>query len=749
MIFNYSSYTHALDRAHDLAMPSFREPVLYPGPLPPEELDVKASKDGPIVGIKELGQSVPEGNRFGTFIQSIQNAIRMGAGTIELATSMGGGPEPVGVENYGIEARRELRELAKINEVEIKSIHAPSNIGNLSGYNPQERGFSDEYRKMELEEVKKAIDFAADVAGQGAIVVHTGEFPRDIVSASWNKDPNYRFKAYEEEANRNVLYLVDDRTGKLITEVRKSQIVNVPEFKRKPNPYHDGRIEYVARYDPKVDGGRPFIEDEEGKWIFLNENEPNDLMRREAVFDEQNVRFKTERLTWDHYVKKAKEWDKYYPHEEGRPWKPEEVFFRDQMNVRILSSWGSSLYHGRNYPKIIATEEKLKKALALFEKIEHQLPEERRWELIQETFQDLSYLAGDANKYLVPGKKMPSEIIKKALEDIALEKRYMHEASATADASAAESYEMVKHVVPIEEYAKKQTAKSYAEAGIHALMQTRQNKHAKGDLFVAPENIFPEMGYGSHPEELIELVTNARQKMVEYLTKDYIEDPEAHRLSAEEAELWNKKNPHMPRKEGDLAYVPNPYKLGVSEEEAKELAKRHIKATFDTQHLGMWWKNLEPIPGETIEQRKQRFQKWYMEQVKKLQEADILGHLHIVDSAGSGHHHLPAGQGGLFPVVEAVKYLKKKGYQGSMVSEGYAEDQYSPGRILTQTWRAFGNNVIRDAGLFSRHAGFHGGGLSWNYMQHSYFGMTQTPYFIFGAYAPSNDWSLWSQVPME
>ena len=34
-------------------------------------------------------------------------------------------------------------------------------------------------------------------------------------------------------------------------------------------------------------------------------------------------------------------------------------------------------------------------------------------------------------------------------------------------------------------------------------------------------------------------------------------------------------------------------------------------------------------------------------------------------------------------------------------------------------------------------------------VQYSYFGQNQAPYFIFGAYAPSNDWTLWSQSPLE
>ena len=748
MIFN--TYNNSFDRGYDLSIPNDREPVLNFSPMPDTEIDEKAKEEGPIVSIKELGASIPEGNRFGTFIQGLQSAIRLGVGTVELASSQGGGHEPVGVENYGKEARQELRELAKINDVDIKSIHSPSNIGNLSGYNPQERGFSDEFRKQELDEVKKAIDFAADVAGQGAVVVHTGEFPRDMSDAWWNKKDEYgnpMFKSYEEEENRNVKYLVDDRTGKLITEVRKSQIVRMPKFLKMKNPKHGNRLEYVA----KAENGDYDIIDEKGdKWRFLNETDPNDLFKRVAIQDLKNVQFKTERYDWKHYEKLAEEWNKYFKKQDGRKWTPEEVFFRDQMNLKVSSARGSSLFYGRSYPKVLETEEKVRKALEFFKKVEKSMDPKRRWELLKKTTQDFSHYASDAlHLGLVnPDEKMPSEILQKVLDDIELEKRYIHEASASADASADEALETVEHVVPVEVYAKQQTAKSYAEAGIHAMMQSLHNKNAKGDIFVAPENIFPEMGYGSHPEELIDLVKNARKKMAEYLTKDWIEDPSAHRLNEHEVEEWNKKHPDMKRNKGDLALVPNPYKMNISEAEAMKRAEKHIKATFDTQHIGMWWKNFTPKPGETIEERKKRFDKWYMDEVKKLEESGIIGHMHVVDSGGSGHHHLPAGQG-VFPVVEAVKYLKKKGYSGSMISEGYGENNYSPGRILTETWRAFGNNIVRDAGLFTTQPNALPQPSIWNYTRQSYYGQTQPPYFIFGNYAPSNEWSLWSQVPME
>ncbi|PIN79094.1 hypothetical protein COV16_05080, partial [Candidatus Woesearchaeota archaeon CG10_big_fil_rev_8_21_14_0_10_34_8] len=616
----------------------------------------------PIIGIKDLGGSVTEGSRFGSLIQTASQAMREGAGSIELATIQGGN-EPGGAEGYGREARQAFRELARANSISYTSVHTPANtVGNLSGYNYQERGFSDEFRKRSLEEVKKGIIFAADVSA-GAVVVHTGEALRDISAASWNKEisPGTKeFMSFQEEPGRQVIYMVDDRTGKLVTEVRKSNVVFEPKFKRKFNP-QTGYDEYVDK-DEK----------------FLDEHNEDDLFRRVPEWDAEKTRFVTDRRDWNYFVNLADRWNKKYPrkdpHGRNMPWMPEELFFRKQMESQMLQARGSSLYHGRMYDDYLKGREELTKSLKYYEELEKTIPKDQVWKIMKEKEKMSRYVGG--HEFVGTEKKLPSEIIKEALRDVDLQMKYTHEASAAADANADQYSETIRHVMPVTRYAKEKTSWSYAEAGLLAMDQTKHNPNAKRDVFVAPENIFPEMGYGSHPEELINLVQDARKKMVELLTEKKVINPN---------ELRDEK--------GELIKIDNPnYRASMSKQQAENYAKKHLKATLDTQHLGMWWTYFQPKPGESEEKRRQRFDGWYKEQIKKMEKADIIGHIHAVDAMGGGHHHLPIGQG-ILPVKWTLEYLKKKGYKGTMISEGWEENRITAGRQLTASWRHLGTNI--------------------------------------------------------
>ncbi len=705
-------------------MSDFNDPYYHPmdrgyaGNVMPE-IKPKANLEEPIFPISRVGQTVTEGGRFGTLIQTATAAIRGGAGTIELQVQMGGGGEPVGAESYGKEAREALRELSKANEVMMTSVHTPTNIGNLSGFNPQQGNFNDEHRKIELEEVKKAIKFAADAAQGGAVVVHTGEFHRPMFDAGWNQEGKWKgaFVGYDEEPEKTVMHLVDERSGKVISEVRRNQEVYRPVWNR-------------------YKGDKPYV-DEHGKTVNTNEyidyegNKVGSFEDRVPEYDPDEGIFKTEKKTWDNFVDEADERNEYFEKQQGRKpvggevVTPEEAFLQAQLESNIGVAKGWAINYGMRVKGELKNLKKLKEAAAYFKKLEGSASKEELLAMKREAGSMLSELG-----LAPPEKKLPSERIKSALWSI----RKSIESSrdmATSQMQQAREQELMKsHAVSIEKYAKRKTMQSYAEAGICAMQESQHNPNIEKDVFVAPENIFPEMGYGSHPEELIDLVKNARQEMIKQLTEQYVEDPSG-RVGDD----------------GKPAMVTNPHFSGMSKENAQELAKKHIKATLDTQHMGMWWKHFKPEAGETEDKRRERFNGWYMDMVKKLAEEDVIGNIHLVDAIGGGHQHLPVGQGEL-PLVEALKHLKKKGYKGFINSEAHGEERFGQGRILVQTWKALGSPVT--SGYFGGGAG--GGSPSpgrWGDVHQSYFGMSYPPKFVFGAYAPSNDWTLWSQVLME
>jgi len=617
------------------------------------------------ISVAEVGQSVIAGRGKGDFIQTVTSAIRAGAGVIELQPGPGEGEPGAAIEDYGTEKRQELREIAKASGVELSSVHvSPQVIGNVSGINYQQRRFSEEERFREVSEVKKAIDMAADV-GAEAVVVHTGEFPRTIYD-------KYRdFKQYTGEEEDAIYHLVDPTTGRIIESVADKQEVWMPI--------------------PKKDkyGNEMFLLGEDGKPVideFTEEKIP--------IFEyDEKGNVKTQKLKFrDFKEEKLKQ-----------GWKMNDIvkdFFKMQQQAEVSHALGSAREYEKHYFKGLEERDRILKALEFFKKIKEHVPKEK-W-------------VAEYRKKVPGGLFLPDEVVDPVdyFRDLLNENErniaYGRELAISGRKQARMYMDAVKKAVPIEEFGKDKSMQSLAELGIMAMNKTHE-RGLKKDIFVAPENIFPEMGYGSHPDELIELVHGARKKMVEELRKKY---------------------------------------PGMSEARARKEAEEHIKATFDTQHMGMWRKHFIPKPGETEEQTDKRFNKWYMDQVKKLQKAGVLGHIHLVDGFGYGHTHLPVGSG-VHPIPEAVDYLKKKGFKGKMISEGYAEGDR---RMLTKMWEALGSPITRERQIMT-------GGLApsppgmttaWTNIQEGYFGRTQTPYYHFGEHSPDpNEWTLWSGVRLE
>lgn len=710
------------------------------------EPDIRANEniEKPLFPLSSVGQTVTEGARFGTLINTVQGAIKMGAGSIELQTGLGGQMEAVGAEAYGKDSRETLRELARANEVTLTSVHAPVQIGNLSGLGQQ--GFKDEERHNAVDEVKKAIKFAAETTGGGAIVVHTGEYQRPIFDSPWNKEGKWKgaFIGYDEEPDKATVMLVDKKTGRLFSEVKRNQIIHTPAWNTSEKDYSYTADELdekrgVAKAGETVNISKNGYIDYEGKKLKFAD--------KIAKWNPKTEDFELKPRTWKDFEAEAKEMNKNLGRKPGDAdyITPEEAVFKAQTQSQIAIAKGYKLQHSGNTEELITSLNELKKQFNFYKKIEEGVSDDEQWKLKKEA---QSLVARYLGQSLAPPPeyKLPSEIIKDVQKTIRQQIEQHREMSLGQEQQIREQTERLRNIVSVGKYAKAQSMKSYAEAGIYAMKESQNNPYANRDIFVAPENIFPEMGYGSHPEELKELVLDARKAMANRLTNPIVDNPTGKILTEEEAKKINKKFARfgMHVEEGDIELIENPDYTGMSKEKATELAKRHIKATWDTQHMGMWWKHFKPEPGETEQTRRKRFNEWYMDEVKELKKDDIIGNIHLVDAIGGSHHHLPMGQGDL-PLLDALTYLKKKGYTGSINSEAHGEMQMGADRILVETWKALGSPIYS----FGAPGAALAAPNTWGDVHRSYFGQNNPPYFIFGDYAPSQDFTLWSQVPME
>ncbi len=683
----------------------------------------KEIKPEAIIPFKQLGQTVPEQDpRTGAnILQNVSSAIRAGAGTIQLVMTvnpqapMGGRPK-----GYGKEVRQALKEMLQASKVTLEGLELPTQISNVTGL--QEGGFDEHHRSETLKEVHDSMRFLADVARGGGVDIFSQEFPRALATAKWNenKNPalNGAFKSSDRETEDAPLYLIDDRTGKVIQGVRRGDAVPSPEF-------------LTAKKDEiKIlpDGSK--VKLEKNKTFVDYQGNPVSPENRVPVFDEKTGTFKVVDKKWDYYVEEAKRLTSQEQEEfktKGKKFTerdivtPEEALWRQKIASEggVAKAW--AMQYAKKMPAYIESLKRLQNLEPNLKSQEENATPEQLIALRQKAFTAISPGTDDEDLKelaLASRNKKPSEIVQERLLRLNREIEEVQNMSVSQQLKERESEAHKEHVISIDKYAKEKAFDSYAKLGMTAFEETMKNPNITGKdgkmlegarpLFVGPENGWPT-SFGGHPDEFIEIIQKSREKMQE--------------------ELINKK--------------------GFDSEQAKKTAETHIKGLFDTGHLGMFFQYFHPKDDKGNEithydQRLELFNKWYLEQVEKMAKAKVIGSVQAVDSMGGAHAHLPAGQG-ILPVVEAVKILKKKGeFNGFVISEGHEEEGYGPGRILSKTWEAFGGPIT---GSYTMP--LQAGPMSWRNVQQGYFGRSYPPDMMFGGYAPSNEFRLWSEVPME
>ena len=651
------------------------------------------------LGIKDIGMSVPLGISASD-VSGINAKIRSGAGSIEIqfAGAGRGQRQAQSPEMWGKEQREALEEMSRINEVKLTT-HSTFQIGGLAGQD-QQGNFNDEHRKFAVDEIKRAIEFAADTAKGGSVVVHGGEFTRPISEEPWAYH-GHVFRSFEEEPEKAVIRVVDDRTGRAIQEVRKNQRIAVSVWNRAENDYEgifqEGNFNELCGDKTIVKKG-DYVDYEGNKII-----DPLDVEHgRMPAYDPATGRIKVELKGWDFFVKEAEEWNRLdnekraktglAPISEYEKVTPEERYLRATLETNEGYSRGWALQFSIGIKQNVENIKKIKKMLKYYEELESNIPDDEKWKIQKQ----IGSLMGDpyARELIPPETKNPTEILKKALWDEERNLAYHQQSAESQEKQAMDSRETQNHIKSAGKYALGKSFTSYAEAAMYAMEETKKKNLNDNPLMITVENIFPEQ-YGGHPEELKSLVNGSRERMAEMLKQ-----------------------------------------RGINENEAKKIAATHIKATLDTGHLNTWRKYYKGNDDE--------FRKWMLSEVEDLAKKKLIGNVHLSDNYGYQDDHLAPGQGNA-PVKEIVQILKKHGYKGAFTVEPGADasTDLSDFHGLMKTWRYFGSPIYGIA------APTRFGSRSWGDVQYSYFGRTYPPYFIFGAYSPSNDWTLWSQVPME
>ena len=626
MIFN-QSYYNAMDRGYYIPLEDEAQPQ--------QPMSDQSSTVAPDIGldIKDIGISAPP---FSDQLKGLKSKIFQGAKKVELGFmgkgkgSMQGGNTTPGM--YGKDERMDIRELAKLNKVQLTT-HATPNAGSLAGF--QQNRFDEHEREKTLHEIQRAIDFAADTTNGGAVVVHAQEYPRAIRDSFINEG----FQAYPEEEERANRYLVDKRSGE-VRPVNKNTPIYEPKYKR------------VDENDPYSDWV-----DIDGNVIPRNTTDTQQLFNRVPEWNAETTDFNAERRDWNYFEKIAADWNKERPDDKRTP---EEMWYRVQMENAILRNKGGSLFHGQNYEEALKAYKDSKQALEFYESIEKDVPEEEQWRLLRED--PAGRYSRIVHEYKPGSKKKPSEILKDQIKQHEMTMRFIHESSASSDAEAMRIQQDIDQNVSISKYAEEKSADTIARAAMYAV--DRQKKTSKEGLwgwdvrhgepfekplFIAIENFFPEI-QGGHPDEIKKMVIDAREKMAEKLQSQQ----------------------------------------GMSKDGAWKEAEDRIKATWDTSHANMWRKYFNEKPGETMEQTDARFKKWYIEKAKDWVKNNIMGHVHVSDNFGWEDEHVVPGQGNA-PIKEFIKEIKDKADKGEI--DIIVEPAHQDYKSMLGGWKLFGSSI--------------------------------------------------------
>jgi len=541
--------------------------------------------------LRDIGISAPP---MQDQLQALKAKIFQGASKVELGfmgkgkgSMQGGNITP---EMFGAWERQDIRELAEINKIQL-STHATPNAGSMAGL--VEGGFSEQARESALHEIERAIDFAADTTKGGAVVVHTGEYPRPIQpyygKTKEEKDRGEAsFTAYEEEKTKAQFYLVDDRTGQMISQTRKNLPVMLPEWKTRK----------------RADGTEEFVMDENNEY-------------REAEVDSKGI-YKTVERDWSYFTKLAE--DEYK--QTGKKVTPEFMQYKESQQAQLMQMKGWARLQGADVPELSKDILKIDEALKYYQQLSKDLPESERWRL-RESIPKYHFIPPDVVD--------PVNYLTRLKQQTEFRMAGLREQAKSYEQQAAEVEKRIKSTVPIQDYAEKRTAETVARAAIFAMQKTEQMKQwdqNKGKditpLYIALENVFPEQ-FGGHPAELKEIIVKSREEMQKRLKNEFNYSDDDAKKRAEDhikitfdtghANTWRKYFESDPRKSAmDNEKEFKKWYMDQVESLAKDNMIAHIHLT---DNFG--WEDEHTTPGQGTTPIKE-----FIERMKKAGVKDII-----------------------------------------------------------------------------------------------------------------------------
>ncbi|MFW6231003.1 MAG: hypothetical protein ACOC32_03180 [Nanoarchaeota archaeon] len=498
-------------------------------------------------------------------VEGLQAQIRAGASKVELGfmgVQKGNANSPT-PESMTKTDREMIRDLAKINKVET-TVHAAPSVSNLSGFS--QNGFNEQQRESALNEIKRAVDFAADASTGGAVVVHYDEWQRPIEPTYGNHGQETTFQGY---------------AGELVKKERKSEYFegqNVNEYGSSQALFADRKSNQLQALPRNIELREPLLK--KVSW------DPDTQLLEYDYEKNDDGTPKTATLTYDDIVKLEEDLHN-----------PEDPRFKD-YNDHYDTVYGRKMREKWNAIQSETDERKRKDQIVLYHFMKNQAEQSyENYIRMEGELADIERNLSDENRIEQIRQKDPEYVNK--LQRLKIQYGEQRDKSY---ARFMQQIDQSVNMAPLEDVSIEKSANTIADAALYAWERSQGNKHLNRNLYIAPESVFPE-SFGSHPDEMMKMIDKSREEMAEQLMKT--EQFKDRKKAEEEAakyiratldighmNMWRR---HMKRKEGesieDFNRRFNKWALEKSEEMAKKgyVGHGHISDNFGfgDEHLSV------------------------------------------------------------------------------------------------------------------------------------------------------------------